>query len=107
MDFRLEDNAHIGSWILAKFFYPPDYLGFETNLESILEITSFSILLVLLLLPIYNSIFHQTSIQVKLEKPVYIENKINELLMPVKMLKCRAVRSTLFMCCILCLSHKI
>ena len=57
------------NWILAKFFYPEEYLGFESNLESTLELLAFSALTVTIVLPIYSFVFKQNSVQVKDNMP--------------------------------------
>jgi len=49
---------------MSKFFYPPNYLGFEINLESVLEIISLTTLLASLILLVYNRLFKHKSIKV-------------------------------------------
>jgi len=51
--------------LLAKFFYPDEYLGFEFKWESIVEYLAFSAIVALALLPFYCFIFKQNSIKVK------------------------------------------
>ncbi len=64
MDNRFDDDRHNGTWIMSKFFYPPNYLGFEINLESVLEIISLTTLLASLILLVYNRLFKHKSIKV-------------------------------------------